>query len=122
MPILTAAPLAVTDEQRASLGRMARSTSLPHRTVTQAQALLPAADGTATNEVARRCGTTSESVRAWRRRFEREGIEGVGRIAAGRGRKSWLPEGTVAELLRVTREDKPEDGSTHWTTRLLAKR
>jgi len=33
---------------------MARSTSLPHRQVVQARALLLAAEGVATNEVARR--------------------------------------------------------------------
>src|SRR5919202_6287085 len=122
MPVMTAAPLVVSDEQRASLERMAGSTSLPHRSVVQARALLLAADGAGTNEVARRCGTTNESVRAWRRRFEIEGVEGGGRIAAGRGRKSWLPPGTVAEVVRVTREEKPDDTSTHWTTRSLADR
>jgi transposase len=122
MPIVIASPLAISDEQRMSLERMARSSSLPHRTVTQANALLLAGDGVATNEVARRCGTTNESVRAWRRRFELEGIDGVGRIAPGRGRRSWLPEGTVAEVVRVTREERPDDTSTHWTTRLLAER
>ncbi len=122
MPTMTAAPLRVADEQRASLERMARSASLPHRKVTQAKALLLASDGVATNEVARRCATTNESVRAWRRRFEQEGIDGVGRVAAGRGRKSWLPEGTVAEVVRVTREETPDDTSTHWTTRSLAAR
>jgi transposase len=122
MPSVTAVPLVMTDEQRASLERMARSTSLSHRKVTQARALLLAADGVATNEVARRCQTTSESVRGWRRRFEREGVDGVGRIAPGRGRKSWLPEGTVAEVVRVTREERPDDDATHWTTRTLATR
>jgi transposase len=110
------------DEQRAVLERMARSSSLPHRKVVQAKALLLAADGVATNEVARRCQTSAESVRAWRRRFEAEGVAGVGRIAPGRGRKSWLPEGTVAEVVRVTREEVPDDTSTHWTTRSLAAR
>ena len=119
MPVMIAAPLAVSDEQRRSLERLARSTSLPHRTVVQAKALLLAADGVATNEVARRCGTTNDSVRGWRRRFEAEGVDGVGRIAPGRGRKSWLPEGTVAEVVRATLEDKPDDTSTHWTTRSL---
>ena len=122
MPTVTTAPLAVTDEQRASLERMARSTSLPHRRVIQAKALLLAADGVPTNEVARRCQTTDDSVRSWRRRFEVEGVEGVGRIAPGRGRKPWLPEGTVAEVVRVTREERPDDDSTHWTTRTLARR
>jgi transposase len=101
---------------------MARSTSLPHRQVVQATALLLAADGVPTNEVARRCGTTGTSVRTWRRRFVEHGVDGVGRIAPGRGRKSWLPEGTVAAVVADTLHTKPDDGSTHWTTRLMAQR
>jgi transposase len=122
MPVMTAAPLAITDEQRAQLDQMARSRTLPHRKVVQARALLMAAEGVPTNEVARRCDTTDTSVRAWRRRFEAEGIEGVGRIAKGRGRRSWLPAGTVAEVVRVTQKELPDDGSTHWTTRRMAER
>jgi transposase len=122
MPIVTAAPLAMSDGQRASLERMAGSSSLPHRKVVQARALLLAADGVATNEVARWCQVTDDSVRAWRRRFEVDGVDGVGRIAPGRGRRSWLPEGTVAEVVRVTREERPDDDATHWTTRTLAER
>jgi transposase len=122
MPIQIAPPLAMTAEQRSELGEMARSSSLPHRKVVQARALLLAGDGMANEEIARRCATTSDSVRAWRRRFETEGVAGVGVIAPGRGRKSWLPDGTVAEVVRITQHGSPEDGSTHWTTRLLAER
>jgi transposase len=122
MPVMTAAPLSVSVEQREVLELVARSTSLPHRKVVQARALLLAADGVSTNEVARRCETTADSVRAWRCRFEVQGVDGVGKIAEGRGRKSWLAEGTVAEVVRVTREESPDDTSTHWTTRTLAER
>ena len=122
MPIIAAGPLPMSDEQRAVLEVMAKSSSLPHRQVVQAKALLLAADGVATNEVARRCGTTDVSVRAWRRRFAEEGVEGVGRIGPGRGRKRSLPEGTVAAVVYDTLHDKPDDGSTHWTTRSMAAR
>ena len=101
---------------------MARSTSLPHRTVVQSQGLLLAADGVANEQIARQCGTTPDTVRRWRRRFEDDGPAGVGKIASGRGRKPILAEGTIAEVVRVTREELPGDGSTHWSTRLLAKR
>src|ERR1700722_1675114 len=89
MSLVTAPPLAMTDGQRAALEVMARSTTFGHRKVIQAKALLLAADGVGTNEVARRCHTSNESVRAWRRRIETEGVEGGGRIAKGRGRRSW---------------------------------
>ncbi len=122
MSTVVAAPLPLSDEQRSALDRMARSPSLPHRQVTQAQALLWAGDGVANEEIARRCGVDPDAVRRWRRRFAEKGVAGVGVIAKGRGRKAWLPDGTVAEVVRVTLEETPEDTSTHWTTRTLAKR
>jgi transposase len=122
MTIMTAPPLAMTTKQRRELDVIARSTSMGHRKVIQAKALLLAADGVATNEVARRCHTTNDSVRTWRRRFETEGVDGVGRIAPGRGRTSWLPDGTVAAVVHDTLHELPDDGSTHWTTRLMAAR
>jgi transposase len=119
---MTAPALAVTAEQRAELTKMARSTALPHRKVVQARALLLAADGIANEEIARRFGVDSDTVRRWRKRFADSGPEGVGVIAKGRGRKSWLPPGTVAEVLRLTLQERPADGSTHWTTRTMAAR
>ncbi len=122
MPVVFADPLPMTEDQRTVLEKMARSTSLPHRKVVQAKALLLAADGVGTNEVARRCHTTDDSVRAWRRRFAEHGVEGVGRIAPGRGRKSWVPAGTVKAVVHDTLHSAPDDGSTHWTTRSMAAR
>lgn len=96
--------------------------SLSHRAVRQAQGLLDAADGVANEEVGRRCGVSANTVRAWRKSFADRGVAGIGVVAEGRGRKPWLPEGTVAEVVRVTLTEKPADGSTHWSTRTLAKR
>ena len=117
-----APPLVMTPVQRAALEAMVSSMTLDHRTGVQALALLMAADGVGTNEVARRCRISSESVRVWRRRFEDEGVEGVGRIAAGRGRKPWLRPGTVAAVLHDTLYEAPDDGAARWTTRLMASR
>jgi hypothetical protein len=55
MNLMTAPPLAMTTEQRAAMEVIARSTSLGHRKVVQAKALLLAADGVGNNDVARRC-------------------------------------------------------------------
>ena len=122
MPVMTAPALPVTKTQRVELVRMASSTTLPHRQVVQAKGLLWAADGVANQEIARRCEVDSDAVRRWRTRFEQKGVGGVGVIAKGRGRKPGLPEGTVAEIVRVTCHEAPDDTSTHWTTRSLAKR
>ena len=122
MPVMTAPAMSLTATQRTELARMAVSPSLPHRQVMQAKALLWAADGVANQEIARRCEVDPDTVRRWRARFAEQGVEGVGKIAKGRGRKSALTEGTVAEIVRVTCHEKPTDGGTHWTTRMLAKR
>src|SRR5918911_1129508 len=112
MPIMSAPALRVTPEQRDELTRMAASTVLAHRKVVQAKALLLAADGVANEEIARRFEVDSDTVRRWRGRFVEQGPAGVGVIAKGRGRKSSLPPGTVAEVVRLTMSETPADGST----------
>jgi transposase len=114
--------LLLTDEQRAGLEAIANSPSLPHRAVRQAQGLLDAAEGLANEEIGRRRGVSANTVRAWRKAFAQRGVGGVGVVAEGRGRKPWLPEGMVAEVVRVTLTEKPADGSTHWSSRTLAAR
>src|SRR5215212_592067 len=117
-----AARLLITDGQRAELQAIAASTSLAHRAVRQAKGLLDAADGVGNEEIGRRCGVSANTVRAWRASFARRGVPGVGVVAQGRGRKPWLPAGMVTEVVRVTLAETPADGSTHWSTRTLAKR
>ena len=120
--VAAAVALALSDDQRAELLVMARSTSSPHRVVVQAQALLDAGDGCANDVIARRYATTSDTVRRWRKRFETDGVGGVGRIAKGRGRKSWLPDGTVEAVVTDTRIAVPDDEATAWSTRTMAAR
>ena len=95
---------------------------MPHRTVVQAKGLLLAADGVANQEIAHRCKVDSDTVRRWRTRFADKGVGGVGVIAKGRGRKPSIPAGTVEEVVRLTHQELPADGSTHWSTRSMAAR
>jgi transposase len=123
MPSKLAAPaLLVTDEQREALRRLSRSHSLPHRTVQRAKALLLSADGEAIYEVARKLDVASNSVRRWRRQFEEKGVDDIGSIAPGRGRKPSLPEGTVARVVNLTMNELPDDGTTQWSSRSLGAR
>jgi len=117
-----APPLLLSDAQRAELEAMVRAPSLTYRAVRQAEGLLWAADGVPNEEIGRRVGVSANTVRAWRASWAARGVAGVGAIAKGRGRKPWLAEGTVAEVVRVTLTEVPDDTSTHWTTRTLAKK
>jgi transposase len=112
----------VTAEDRRELERFARSEVEPYRKVIQARALLMLADGVSIRGTAAELGTWPKTVMRWRDKFRAGGVESVGTIGRGRGRKSWLAEGTVAEVVRVTQHESPPDGSTHWTTRTLANR
>jgi transposase len=112
----------VTSEDRGELERLARSEVEPYRKVVQARALLMLADGVSIRATARRLGTWPKTVMRWRDKFTVGGAGSVGTIGPGRGRRSSLAEGTVAEVVRVTQHELPPDGSTHWTTRTLAKR
>ena len=107
MPLVIAPALDVSAEQRDELEVMAGSSVLPHRQVIQAKGLLLAAEGVANEEIARRCATTPDTVRRWRRRFVEQGVSGVGRIAPGRGRKSWLADGTVEAVVADTLHAQP---------------
>ena len=120
--VLAADPLVVSSEQREALERLARSLSLPHRAVIQARALLLAADGVSIYETARQVKVASNSVRVWRRRFLVEGVAGVGRIAEGRGRRSWVAAEVEDAVVHDTLHVRPDDGSTQWSTRTLAVR
>ncbi len=85
-----------------------------------ARGLLLAADGVATNEVARQVGVSAITVRAWRGRFSREGVAGVGRVAPGRGRRVSLDPALAERIVEATCTTRPAGGETHWSTRTLA--
>jgi hypothetical protein len=101
---------------------MAKSTSLPHRMVVQASGLLMAADGVANEEIARECATTADTVRRWRAKFEAGGVEAVGKIAPGRGRKPAIPQATIDAIVNDTLHTIPDDESTAWSTRTMGDR
>ncbi len=122
MPLITAAPLQVSRKERAELERLSRSSSLPHRVVVQASALLLAANGMANEAIARECTTTPDTVRRWRAKFEEGGVEAVGSIAPGRGRKPEIDQSVIDAIVNDTLHEIPDDESTSWSTRTMAER
>lgn len=122
MPVVVAPPLKLTTEERSELERIAAATSMPLRSVRQARGLLLAGDGVANNEIARQCGVDPDTVRRWRRYFEDDRLKAIGVIRPGRGRQSDIDPGIVEGIVNDTLTTRPDDGSTHWTTRLMAER
>jgi transposase len=122
MPVVVASALELTAEQRSELEVMARSSSLPHRKVIQARALLWAGEGVANNEIARRCGATADTIRRWRARFGASGPGGVGVIGPGRGRKQTVRAELAAAVVAATLHEAPPGDEPQWSTRLMAER
>ncbi len=120
MPV--AAPLEMHPDQRSELEEMARSSSLPHRQVRQAQALLRAGAGVANLENARRSEVTVVTIRAWRSRFLEEGVASIGQIRPGRGRPPEIDADTIEAIVSDTLMTVPEDGSSAWSTRSMGER
>lgn len=112
--------LELTGEEREALEATALSSSLPHRSVVQARGLLLAAEGVGNNEIARRCGVQPNAVRRWRAKFAVDGVEGVGRIRPGRGRKPEVPDTVIEAIVHDTLHTSPPN-ATHWSTRSMAE-
>jgi transposase len=110
----------MTEVQRETLDRVARSRTAPHREVVRAKALLAAADGVANTRIAAELGVTVVSIRAWRARFEAEGLTQWGKVRAGRGRKASIGQDKIDEIVNLTLHHVPE-GHTHWSCRTMAE-
>jgi transposase len=110
----------MSDGQREALRVLARSQTAPHRQVQRAEALLLAGEGIANSQIAQRVGVKAATVRAWRARFAEEGLAKLGKVRAGRGRKSNIPQDKIEEIVELTRNSTPA-GQTHWSCRTMAK-
>lgn len=81
----SAPSLTCEDRQRQELERLASSRTQEARLVERAKIVLGCLAGKAVNAVARELGLRPNTVIAWRRRFERDGVEGLhDRPRAGR--------------------------------------
>lgn len=112
--------LKISDGQRDVLVVMVKSRVAPDRDVQRARVLLLAADGVANTKIGVTVGVSPATVKAWRERFEQEGLKDLGVIRPGRGRKPLITDQKVSEIVNATLHEKPE-GETHWSCRTMAK-
>jgi transposase len=111
--------LELRSEQREELERWAQSRALPAGDVFRARLILSLADGLSYREIERTLGASAPTVSKWKRRFEQSGIAGL----QGQHKGSQPRTVTPAVQARIIRraQQKPSDGSTHWSCRRLAK-
>src|ERR1700685_4114985 len=110
--------LKLIPEQREELQRWAQSRTLPAGDVFRARLILALSDGTTYREIARSLKTSLPTIARWKMRFERDGLAGLEGRHQGSKTRAATPEVQARVIRRV--QQKPEDGSTHWSCRKLA--
>jgi len=106
-------------EERRQLEAFVAAPSNPHRMVREARGLLMAADGVANAVIAERLDVSRSTVIGWRKQFVEDGVAGVGRVRAGRGRKPTIPAEKIDEIVERTQHETPPD-ATRWSVRTMA--
>jgi len=104
-------------DEKAELQRRVRSPTSTQRDSLRARIVVLRAEGRSEAEVAAATGVSVNTVSLWSRRFELSGLEGL-QDAPGRGRKPWLPESKVRQV--ITRVTQPPPGRQRWSTRSMA--
>jgi transposase len=112
--------LHLTKKERASLQEIAASVSLPHRAVREAKGLLMAGDGIANTAIAETLDVSRSTVLQWRAHFDLDGIDWVGQVHEGRGRKPVITQAQIDQMIDDTRTTTPPD-ATHWSNRTMAE-
>lgn len=82
--------------------------------------VLLAAQGWENKRIARELRTRQNTISLWRNRFVSHRLDGIGKDAPRPGRKPRIGQKLVDAIIDRTLHTKPR-GSTHWTTRTLAK-
>lgn len=113
-------PLKLTALDRAELERRTQSRTGRAQDAVVARVLLLLADGLTYRQIAERTARSEPFISKWKRRFVEAGLAGLYVRHAGRPVQVLTPK-LEARILDATRT-KPTDGSTHWSTRRLAKR
>jgi transposase len=111
--------LTLTADERTELERRTRSRKIRAEDARRAQVILMLAAGESFTAIAAAVGCYPAYIARWKDRFEAERL--VGLRARYRGQAPTVRTPALeARVLAKTRQTPP-DGSTHWTTRKLAK-
>jgi len=111
-------PLPLTTGQRAELQAYLRKHNLPAGVAQRMRIILQLADGATYREIMESLATTAPTISLWKRRYQEEGVVGLGTIRPGQPPQKLTPA-LRAKILAKTQQPPP-DGSTHWSLRKMA--
>ncbi len=112
--------LELSAAERATLAARVRARTLRVEDVRRARVVLMLAEAQSYTTIQAALGCDARYVSRWRQRFAEAGLAGLYSRHRGRAVERRTPA-LEARILAVTQQ-KPPDGSTHWSTRKLAKR
>lgn len=110
--------LAVTDEQRNELSKRAASRRLPAGEVFRARLILALVDGQTYSQIMASLNTTAPTISRWKQRFEEEGMAGLD--PRHKGSQPRVADAAMQAKIARKTQQKPSDGSTHWSCRKMA--
>ena len=110
--------LTLTPEQREELSRWSQSRTLPAGDVFRARLILALADGLSYVQIKKTLRTTAPTISRWKQRFEQHGLDGLEPQHKGSKPRTASPA-VQAKVCRKVQQ-KPGDGSTHWSVRKLS--
>lgn len=109
---------AITEEQRKELGQWAASRTLPAGDVFRARLILALADGQTYQRIMSSLQTSAPTISRWKQRFEQAGMAGLD--PRHKGSQPRVADAALQARIARKTQQKPSDGSTHWSCRKLA--
>src|SRR6476620_3677188 len=106
-------------EEAEELSRRARATTVPVRDRQRAEIILLSVQGLTQQRIAEQLGIARRCVNRWVGRVALRRLEGLS-DRAGRGRKPWLPQAAVQQVLEQAVTPPPHLG--RWSCRINAAR
>src|SRR5215467_4384175 len=116
----TAAPLAVTVDQKRELDLLVRNGNSPQKVALRCKVLLLAQQGVANASIADQLKISRPTVLALRAAFIKDGMTAVTGIRRRKRSPKVLTPELEQRILDTTLKTRPGDGSTHWSVRTLA--
>jgi transposase len=111
--------LTLTDDERRELERRTRSRKIRAEDARRADVILMLADGASFAAITAALGCYPDYINRWKQRFDTDRLPGLRARYCGQPPTIRTPA-LEARILAKTRHPPP-DGSTHWSTRKLAK-
>jgi transposase len=116
----SASALDLTPSEREELERRLRTRSGRAEDARRARMILAIDRGDSFTEIARSLACNRSYISRWKERFLSDRLAGLYSRNLGRAVEKDTPK-VAAKILEWTQKRKPADGSTHWSTRKLAK-